>query len=284
MKKMLLTTFLLFAVGCPFLPAPVTDKLKDFTPTITFKKLEIKKVSFQNADVDFVFDVQNPNPLKVSLASFKYQLDFEGTKAVEGSDPNGLVLAASGSSEMRLPVSLVYEELYKTIQAVKGKDDINFALSGEFGFNTPIGEAKVPYKETGSFPAPKKPKIEFVSIKIEKPKLLSPNQTSGEVQFKIANEHATPINFKNFNFNIDLNKKPATSGNIPQMEPCPGNSEITVKLPIQINVLSVGAAFISSILAGNALDFKIASTLTVNTSFGDLPLSFDQEKSLPLLK
>jgi LEA14-like dessication related protein len=282
MKRILLTAFLLLG-SCALLPESWRSNLKQFTPTITFKKLEIKKLTFQSADVDFVFDVQNPNPLKVSLASFKYQLDFEGHKMLEGADPNGLTLAASGSSEIRLPVAIVYEEVYKIAQAVKGKDDVAFALSGEFGFNTPLGEAKVPYQEAGSFPAPKKPKLEFVSIKVDKPKLLSPNSTTGEVQFKIANEHASAIDLKDFNYKINLNKLPASNGVVPQFEPCPGNSEITVKMPITVNLLNLGSAFLSA-LASNSMDFKIDATLNVNTKFGVLPFTINQEKSIPIAR
>jgi LEA14-like dessication related protein len=281
MKKLIVALALL--TGCALLPSSLNDKLKPFTPTISFQKLSMKKISFTQADVDFVFSVQNPNPLEVKLSSFRYQLDFEGVKTLEGNDPNGLALAASGSSDLSLPVSLVYQELFKTVQAVKGKDDVRFSLSGEFGFKTPAGEVKLPFKEEGSFPAPRAPKVSFVSIKVEKPKLLSPNSTTGEIQFKIANEHATPIDFKDFNFNLNLNQKAATSGSIPQIEPCPGNSEITVKLPLQLNLINLGGAFISAI-AGNALDVGLKATLNVNTSFGVLPLTIDQEKSVPLLK
>ena len=282
MKKLIAVSVLLL-VGCSLLPSSLTDRLKPFTPTISFQKLSLKKVSFTQADVDFVFSVKNPNPLQVKLSSFRYQLDFEGIKTLEGSDPNGLAIAASGSSELSLPVSLIYQELYKTVQAVKGKDDVRFGLSGEFGFMTPAGEVKIPFKEEGSFPAPRAPKVSFVSLKVEKPKLLSPNSTSGEVQFKIANEHATPIDFKDFKYNISLNKLPASNGTIPQIDPCPGNAEITVKMPITVNLLNLGTAFLSA-LTSSSMDFKIAATLNVNTSFGVLPLNIDQEKAIPLSK
>jgi LEA14-like dessication related protein len=280
--KTLITASLLALASCALLPSSLTDRLKPFTPKVSFQKLSIKKVSFTQADVDFVFSVQNPNPLQVKLSSFRYQLDLEGVKTLEGSDPNGLAIAASGSSDLSLPVSLVYQELYKTVQAVKGKDDIKFGLSGEFGFMTPAGEVKLPFKEEGSFPAPRAPKVSFVSVHVDKPKLLS-TTTSGEVQFKIANEHASPIDFKDFNYDISLNKLPASKGNIPQMEPCPGNSEITVKMPIQVNLLNLGSAFISALTTSN-IDFKIAATLNVNTSFGVLPLTINQEKSIPMSK
>ena len=105
--RALLAAACLFFFSCPSIPGSqnALDRLKPFLPKVTFQRLNIKKVTFKQADVDFVFDVKNPNPLQVKLSTFGYQLDFESQKVLAGNNPNGLVLAASGSSEISLPVT-----------------------------------------------------------------------------------------------------------------------------------------------------------------------------------
>lgn len=278
----LLSLALLGTAGCGLLPLRSQEALKRFTPTIKFQKLSIRKLSFEQAEVDFVFAVTNPNPLKVSLASFDYALAFEGAQVLAGNDPDGLTLQAQGSSEIVLPVTLVYREVYQTVQATKGKDEVAFSLKGSFGFKTPIGPIKVPYEDSGNFPAPRPPKIELQRLKlVERPTLLSPS-AKAEVLIEVENEGASSLSFQNVQYNVKLSDRQAASGRVDSLAPVGAASTQTVALPITINLASLGASLISSIVSRQGQDLTLSLSTEVETPFGRLPLTLERRKSLAL--
>ena len=80
MNKLLLIALGFFALtGC--------SELEPFLPKVKFDTLSVRNISFQEANVDFVFSIENPNPVNVKLASFSYALGFEEIPLLSGEVP-----------------------------------------------------------------------------------------------------------------------------------------------------------------------------------------------------
>ena len=58
----------------------------EIMPTVDFDTLDVTDISFQDIDVDFVFWVNNPNPIDIALDSLSYNLGFEAINVVSGAD------------------------------------------------------------------------------------------------------------------------------------------------------------------------------------------------------
>ena len=108
--------------------------LSGFIPTIQFSRFDVTDLDFDHIDTDFVFTVDNPNPVGAPLDRFQYDLSLMDVSIISGDDPNGLELVADGESEVALPVSLVFENVYDAITATRGEDNVGFGLAGAFGF------------------------------------------------------------------------------------------------------------------------------------------------------
>ena len=189
---------LCLATGCN----QILDKdfLVGMMPTVEFAGLNVNHVDFEQIETDFVFNVDNPNPVGFSVHDFDYALSFSDVEWATGDNPEGLTLNPGNDSEMSLPVDLVFVDLYDMIQASRGADSLPFGVRGNFGIlldessivlegeeqgsQAQSGDylVNLPYDAGGDFPALRKPAMSFQKIEV------------GELSFDKANFVNIPLN------------------------------------------------------------------------------------------
>lgn len=269
MKRSLLAASLLLS-AC-------NGEFSEFIPTVSFSRLDVNEVDWESADTDFVFNVDNPNPLDITLATFDYTLAFEGEEWAFGDDPDGLTLGASGTSEIALPVGLVFQDLYDMVQAVRGEDTIAFELAGSFGFNTPIGLIKVPYDAGGDFPALRTPNFGFEGLRVAD---LDLSGATLELDLAVDNDHGSTLDFTNFDYDFALEGYEVGSGSVATLGAVQGANTGTLTLPLDIDFLGAGSAayeLFSTLLSGEgSVDVGLNAATDVDTPFGLIPLSVDE--------
>jgi LEA14-like dessication related protein len=250
------------------------EQLEPYEPKVSFDRFDVKDIDFQRIDTDFVFNVDNPDPIDISLSSFSYDLGFEGIDLFNGSDEDGMTLDAVGTSELRLPVGFEWQAAWDTVQATKGEDFVSFFLNGDFGFNTPIGEAKIPYDEDGQFPAVRTPKLTFKKLRVAG--IDWTGTAAVKLDFDVENEHASTLIFNNLDYDVALGGQHVGHGLIPQFGSVEGATTKTMTIPIDVNIIDVGSQ-VWQVLSGNGnLNVGLKATTDVDTPFGVLPLSIDQ--------
>ena len=268
-RTALLFTALAVSPGC--------EALEEFTPKVRFDRLQLNQVDFQHADVDFVFAVDNPNPVNIGLANFSYDLALEEVPFLSGDNAEGFELAANGTSELSLPLDLVFAEIFDVVDATRGKDVIGFGLAGKMGFDTPAGVANIPYAEDGDLPALRTPKFRFQALRVPKVDLTT---AQIEVDLGVENEHGTSLFFDNFDYDLSLGGRRVADGLVPTFA-VDGATEGTVTLPVAVNLLNVGSVILDAI-AGEPIDLGVSATVDVDTPFGVIPLSVDEAGRLSL--
>ena len=255
-------------------------ELNAYIPTIAFERLDVNSVDWDMADTNFVFKVDNPNPLEVTLASFDYTLAFEGEEWLLGDDPDGLTLGAAGSSEVSLPVGLVFADLYDMVQAVRGEDTINFNLSGNFGFETPIGLVELPYDADGGFPALRTPGFGFDALRVAD---LSLSGATLELDLAVDNDHASTLTFENFDYGFSLEGEDVGEGSVGTLGAIDGATTGIVTLPLDISFGSAGVALYSALVSGSGnVGVALNADTDVETPFGLVPLSVSKRGQVSL--
>ncbi len=261
MRTMLLSALLLS--GC-------NGELDGYLPTIAFDRLEVNAVDWEMADTNFVFAVDNPNPLEITLASFDYTLAFQGEEWLVGDDPDGLVLGAAGESELALPVGLIFEDVYNMVQAVRGEDTIDFELTGNFGFNTPIGLIELPYDASGGFPALRTPTFGFQELRIDEVGLTSATLA---LDLAVDNDHASTLDFTNFDYSFQLEGEDVGTGSVAQLGAVDGGNTGTLTLPLEIDYAGAGYAIYEILVEGSGnVNVGLSAATDVDTPFGLVPL------------
>jgi len=251
-------------------------------PDVQFDTLTVREITFEEAKVDFVFSVENPNPLDVKLASFSYALGFEEIELISGENEDGLELKAMGSSTIELPVDLVFADAWNTVQATRGQDEIDFGLEGHIGFNIPqLGKVDVPYDAGGSFPALRTPMFTLEALRAKNVDLFTQTATL-ELDVGIDNDHASTLQFTALDYDLTLGGASAARGVIADLAEVDGAFTKTVTLPIEIDLLNVGSSVVTALTGGGSLDVGFDATVDVLTPFQEqsIPLSIDETGNL----
>ncbi|MBX2803090.1 MAG: LEA type 2 family protein [Myxococcales bacterium] len=251
------------------------EEAEPFLPTVAFEGMALRDISWDQANVDFEFRVENPNPVAVSLSSFDYNLNLETIDFLSGDSPDGLDLEPSGSSPLVLPLDLVYENVWGAVEATRGEDLIDFALSGQMGFNTPLGEVMLPYNEGGDFPALRTPKLSIQGARVPQFNITT---ATLEIDLGVDNPHGTSLLFDGFAFDLALNDRSVSSTAVPF--DVPGDSVSTISIPVEVQVVDLGLALFGALTTGQPLDLGMSATVDVTTPFGVLPLTIDETGNL----
>lgn len=253
-------------------------ELDPYLPTVTFSDLNVNDVDWDGVQADFVFDVENPNPVDVGMARFDYALAFEEIQWLSGDSPDGLVLKAEDASELALPVEIEFQALYEMVQAIRGQDDIGFGLDGSFGFDTPIGPLDIPYVEDGGFPAPRKPNFSLQRVKLQ---YIDLSGADLKIKLDVDNSHGSNLIFQNVQYDLKLAGIDVGGGFLEQLGDVEGATTKTVTLPISIDFLEVGLAAYD-ILQGEQVQVDVQASMDVDTPFGIVPLDLDEVGSVLL--
>ena len=270
--------------------------VSQFIPTIAFDGLQVNSVTFQEVDTNFLFSIDNPNPVGIDIEEFSYSLAFADMPWMDGDNPDGLLLGASGASSVALPTHIVFADLYDMVLATRGMDTIGFQLGGDFGLrldsstlvteeqtmDTASSDADVlylPYDVDGDFPALRKPKISLKKIKLQS---LSLSELRFNLVLDVDNEHASNLIFQRFSYDLQMGNASLISGIADNLEEIvTGGDESTnpnriVRIPIQVNSLSVISGLWDMLRGGQQMNIGFVATSDVDTPFGLMSLDIDE--------
>ncbi len=269
MTRPLALASLILLTGC-------FEEIEPFLPTVQFGHLDVKDLDWDHIETDFVFYVDNPNPVGIPLESFDYALSLADIELLAGADPDGLELLAADMSEVALPVDLEFLNVYDVIQTTRGLDAVPFGLEGSFGFDTPLGVANLPYDAGGDFPALRTPEIELGRLRLDE---LSLTGATLELDLEIDNDHGSTVWLENFDYALSLEGIEVGNGLIGDFASVDGASSYTVGLPLEVNFIDAGTAVYQALTGGDPINVKIEAGTDVITPFDEYILPLDISKS-----
>lgn len=254
-------------------------ELEPYLPVVAFDRLDVRTVTWEDVGTDFVFRVDNPNPVGVDLAEFSYALDLEAVEFLSGEQADGLALEPRGSSFVTLPVDLVFANVFDTIQATRGEDVVDFGLEGHFGFDTPLGRVRLPYDEAGGFPALRTPRFAPVALRVDGIDFLGADLA---LDVDVDNDHGSVLSFQQIDAAITLSGEPLVAGLLDDFD-VDGATTARTSVPIRVDFLTAGLTLVDAILYGGAVDVGFSAGMDVQTPFGVVPLAVDEDALLDLL-
>lgn len=270
----------MIAVGCSKL-GNVGDALEAYKPKVKFQRLDLREIDFQQVKTSLVFDVNNPNPINLGLASFDYTLSLEEQRITAGEKSKGFQVPAEGQAELKIPLALVFADIPELLDRTRGKDELGFRVQGDMGFNTPLGVVKLPYDADGTMPVIRPPKFSFNTIRVEN---LAPlkNTATLAVVLDVANRGGATIQLKDVDYALNLNQKRIANGAVAQLGAVSGQSQQTVTVPINFTLTELGSGLIELITNRGQVSAKWHADLTVDTPFGGVPLTVDETGKIKL--
>jgi LEA14-like dessication related protein len=248
---------------------------------VQFGHLDVQNLDWEHIETDFVFYVDNPNPIGIPLESFDYALSLADVELLSGADPDGLELLASDKSDVALPVDLEFLSVYELITTTRGLDNVPFGLEGSFGFDSPLGVVNLPYDAGGDFPALRTPNLELGRLRLEE---LSLTSATLELDVEVDNDHGSTVWLENFDYALSLEGIEVGTGLIQDFAGVDGATTYTVALPLEVDFLDAGQAIYEAFTGGDKINVKIEAATDVITPFEDytLPLEISKSKRLSL--
>jgi LEA14-like dessication related protein len=251
-------------------------ELATLLPTVRFDRLRVNDVDFEALDVDFVFAVDNPNPVGFPLHRFSYALELAGVELISGDNPDGLELEAQGSSDVSLPVVMAFSSIFEVVEAMRGQDTLPFALRGDFGWDTDIGPVDITFDEGGDFPALRKPQVDLGQLRLG---AIAGSSVAAELDLGVDNDHGSPLGLKNLDFDLAVAGSRVGGGNLEDGGQVDGATRRTLTLPLVLDLLGAGEA-VAAAVSGERVRVGLSAGLDVETPFGTVPLELDPSGSV----
>jgi LEA14-like dessication related protein len=151
MNRLLILLLILVLPGCTFTRLMTMQFEK---PTFTYTGVELVETSQSRVIANFLFTAHNPNEAGLKNVTLSYELYFEENKFAKGSDIH-LDLNPKGDSEIKVPVTIDYADLYPVLGSVvkrilSGQKTIPITIIAVFS-GKPALYVKAEKEETISF-------------------------------------------------------------------------------------------------------------------------------------
>ncbi len=116
-------------------------------PSISASRLTVKNISFTNADLELVLNIENPNAFGISLKDTDYSISINGLKSISGKSLNPIVIKEKNSGTITVPVSLNFIQLGRSAYNLITSDQpMEYTLSGSTEIESPL-----PFFKTSSY-------------------------------------------------------------------------------------------------------------------------------------
>jgi LEA14-like dessication related protein len=275
MAKFLSTLFiLLFISGC----STLRDLASLQKPTLTYSNMSVQSINFNEAELLFNFDVNNPNPLGITANGYSYDFLVNSNSFLSGNQDKNVKIGSGSTSILQVPVTLQYSELLNTFRSLLGNDEFNYGLNTEFVFDIPgLGQQRLPANISGSLPLPKIPRIEFSGFDVS---IKSPTRADLELKISIDNPNRFPILLNSASYVLNVNGKEWLNTTYTEAVRVTADDRSEIVFPVQLNAVQMGSTLID-LLRGRdyELDYSLRGNMNVGAeiegySFTD-SISFD---------
>lgn len=256
MKKGFIVFSVISALAVPFAGCEKAgDILKEVVqePRVSLADFAITGISSDKLDLAAKLAIDNPNPVGLRLSALDYSIELAGNRLFSGESDEGLEINPSGKSFTSIPISLGYGDVESVYNAVKGRDEIPYRLSGKVRLDTPIGELPIPYDVRGKLPVVRPPKIMSVDLDV---KSLSISKAKLDLDIKLYNPNNFDLDISGAGYALALDGKGFSRGRI-EGRKVPAKSEGKIKVPLDLDILSLGT-WAYSLLSGGSADYELS--------------------------
>jgi LEA14-like dessication related protein len=108
---------LIFA-GCANL-SQVLNQMSIKEPRASVVDARLKGLNFDQVDLLFDINIDNPNSIGITLDGFDYDLQFNDNSFLSGEQKKTINIAAQGSSRIDFPVSLKFADIYNMFRSLQ---------------------------------------------------------------------------------------------------------------------------------------------------------------------
>ncbi|XP_074292075.1 desiccation-related protein At2g46140 [Silene latifolia] len=250
-------------------------------PTADVSGFHIPKINHHKADIVVDVLVKNPNPVPIPLVDINYLIDSEGRKLISGLIPDAGTIHAHGSETIKIPVTLIFEDIKKTYSDIKPGSIIPYRVKVDLLIDVPvIGRITIPLEKTGKIPIPHKPDIDVEKIKFKK---FSMEETIASLHLKLENMNDFDLGLKALDYEVWLGDVSIGGTELEKTANLEKNGITYLDLPVSFRPKDFGSA-VWDMIRGRGTGYTMKGNIDVNTPFGDMKLPISKVGGTTRLK
>ncbi|MBC8184238.1 LEA type 2 family protein [candidate division KSB1 bacterium] len=233
-------------------------------PRVSVNDVRLTGLNLQKINLVFDVNIQNPNALSATLAGFDYDFQLGGSSFITGRQDKQLIIESMGQSQVEIPVSLTFKEIYQTYQSLKNQDSTNYKLACGLMFDLPVlGRTRIPVSKSGDVPLIKIPKVNIGSLKLKK---LSFSGADLLLNLELDNPNNFSFVLDKLNYDFAINSKTWAKGLTQEKLSIKKKGKSTVSIPLTLNFMQMGRTIYNIITSNKTLNYNLIGDVDLNSS------------------
>ncbi|MCG8071494.1 MAG: LEA type 2 family protein [Candidatus Thiodiazotropha taylori] len=268
-QTILLLFMILLFQGCSSLQQ-AEQLMNGIQPTGEVKGVKLSGLDLRGIDLMFDVEVDNPNPVAISLDGLDYDLKLLNRSFLKGQQSMGMSLAADGKSQVKLPVRMEFERLLQHYSELSNRDDVPYQLDLGLGIDVPLlGRVRLPMSYQGRLPVPKLPDVRVSRIDVQR---LSLQAIDLMLELEVENPNRFALMLQRLDYQFKLNGIDVGQGAAAQSLNIDKQGKGRVRLPLSLDLQKAGGGLYSALMGGRGLSYELSGMLDAT---GDTPLIGD---------
>ena len=249
--------------GC----ATVQQVIRTLQPKLELKNVRVTGITFDALKLAVDVGIRNPNPVGLNMLGFDYELKLNDTPFLKDQTAKAMTIAALGDSDLEIPVTINYKNVYETFKALLTQDTATYQLGCGVSFNLPgLGETRFPLSTQGDLPLVKLPDIAVQQLKI---KQLSLTGAKLELELRLKNANAFALLPQSLEYELLINGQPWASGLGVNLAQVTAKGEAAITLPLTLDFNQIGQTVTRAFASREPLNYRLRGKLGVGSA---LPL------------
>jgi LEA14-like dessication related protein len=123
-------------------------------PEVAVKSVTLAGADRKGVQLDFLLAVTNPNPYRLNLDGYSYDLLVSSMPLARGESCDAMEFAANAATDVRLPIKVSFRDLLQVIRKSPDPDNVPYQLKAALSLQTPLGPMAIPLDKQGTFSVP----------------------------------------------------------------------------------------------------------------------------------
>jgi len=257
-------TLAALALGLAACTPMMKQTLDNQKPKVSVVEQRITGLDFEKVSIAFGIKVDNPNPISIDVQGLDYDLKLDGHSFVSGKQDKQMQIAASGASQVELPLTMTFKEIEQGLSGLKGKDQVPYELNTGLLIKVPLlGTVRYDVVSKGMLPVPQLPRLSLQGLKIEK---VSFTSATFVLNLQVDNPNNFSVALNALNYDLKINGKHWASGNSQTLGNIKEKQKSVISLPVTVSLLDIGSGFAELLKGGVDLNYAIVGKLNASTT------------------
>lgn len=250
-------------------------------PTADVTGIHIPSISLEKADIVVDVLIKNPNPVPIPLIDINYLIESDGRKLVSGLIPDAGTIQAHGEETVKIPVTLVYDDIKSTYDDIKPGSIVPYKVKVDLIVDVPVfGRLTLPLEKTGEIPIPYKPDIDLEKIHFQQ---FSFDETVAVLHMKLENKNDFDLGLNALDYELWLADVFIGGAELEKSEKIEKSGISYIDIPITFRPKDFGSA-LWDMIRGRGTGYTMKGNINVDTPFGAMKLPISKEGGTTRLK